>query len=223
MLASTDNAAVTQSPNLKAKPATRAAMTPESAIRDDDWTLLLGKVAVDRDRAAFSKLFSHFAPLVKGFCLSKPVPGQPSNLAEELVQEVMIKIWHKAGSFDPSKASASTWIFTLARNCRIDLLRRSSRHIAQPLESEDVWAAEDEATPVSHLQKSRDSRLLKEACKTLPEEQLLVITKVFVEGKTHMETAEELQLPLGTVKSRVRLGLKKLQVLISNRSNEVDQ
>lgn len=196
-------------------------MTPESVIRDDDWSKLLTVVGADQDRRAFARIFEHFAPLVKGFCLSKPVPNQPPNLAEELVQEVMIKIWQKASSFDPSKASASTWIFTLARNCRIDLLRRSNRHIAQPLESEDIWATEDEATPVSHLQKARDSSVLQEACEHLPPEQLHVIKKVFVEGKTHMETAEELSLPLGTVKSRVRLGLKKLQVLIGNKSNEV--
>jgi len=196
-------------------------MTPEPTRRDDNWSCLLEKVSGQQDRRAFAQLFEHFAPLVKGFCLSKPVPNQPPNLADELVQEVMIKVWQKANSFDPNKASASTWIFTLARNCRIDLLRRSNRHIAQPLESEDIWPAEDEATPIAHLQRVRDIRVLKEACGTLPPEQLEVIEKVFVEGKTHVETAEELTLPLGTVKSRVRLALRKLEVLVGNRANKV--
>lgn len=197
-------------------------MTPEPTKRDDNWSGLLQSVAEGRDRRAFAELFAHFAPLVKGFCLAKPVPNQPPTLAEDLVQEVMIKVWQKAESFDPTKASASTWIFTLARNCRIDLLRRSNRHQAQPLESEDIWASEDDATPVLHLQKVRDAKLLKKACDTLPQEQIQVITKVFVEGKTHTEAAEELALPLGTVKSRVRLGLKKLQVIVADRVNEVE-
>merc|ERR1712065_76973 len=80
-----------------------------STQRDDTWSTLLQSVANTRDREAFQKLFEHFAPLVKGFCLSKPVAGQSSNLADEVVQEVMIKVWQKASSFDASKASASTW------------------------------------------------------------------------------------------------------------------
>lgn len=194
-------------------------MTPEPSQREDNWSQLLQKVSADEDRQAFSELFQHFAPLIKGFCLAKPVPNQPTNLADELVQEVMIKVWQKASSFDPRKASASTWIFTLARNCRIDLLRRGNRHIAQPLESDDIWAAEDESTPVTQLQRARDVNVIAAACDTLPPDQQTVISKVFVEGKTHVEAAQELALPLGTVKSRVRLALKKLEILVGNRAN----
>ncbi|GLS25390.1 sigma-70 family RNA polymerase sigma factor [Marinibactrum halimedae] len=193
-----------------------------NVLRDDDWSRVLVSIA-QKDRIAFQRFFEHFAPLVKGYCLSKPVPGQPPTLADELVQEVMIKVWLKAQSFDPHKASASTWLFTLARNCRIDLLRRNNKHISQPLESDDLWATEDEQTPVTHLQQSRDSGVLKASMKTLPPEQKEILKKVFMEGKTHSEAAEELKLPLGTVKSRTRLGLKKLKVLIGRNVNEVGQ
>ncbi|BFM06272.1 sigma-70 family RNA polymerase sigma factor [Halioxenophilus aromaticivorans] len=199
------------------------SMTPEPTNRDDNWSLLLQRVANQQDRKAFAELFEHFAPLIKGFCLAKPVSNQSSSLADELVQEVMIKVWQKAGTFDPRKASASTWIYTLARNCRIDLLRRGNRHVAQPLETDDIWDTEDEATPVTHLQRIRDADVIKAACSTLPPEQLKVINKVFVEGKTHVEAAQELSLPLGTVKSRVRLALKKLEILVGNRANRVQQ
>ena len=198
-------------------------MTPDPSNRDDNWSQLLQRVATDQDRRAFAQLFEHFAPLIKGFCLAKPAANQSPSLADELVQEVMIKVWQKAGTFDPRKASASTWIYTLARNCRIDLLRRGNRHIAQPLETDDIWDAEDEATPVTHLQRVRDASLIQQACGTLPPEQRKVIKKVFVEGKTHVEAAEELALPLGTVKSRVRLALKKLEILVANRANRTQQ
>lgn len=196
-------------------------MTPEPNNRDDNWSLLLQRVANHQDREAFAKLFEHFAPLVKGFCLAKSTSSQPASLADEVVQEVMIKVWQKAGTFDASKASASTWVYTLARNCRIDLLRRGNRHIAQPLETDEIWDAEDEATPVTHLQRVRDANLVQEACVNLPPEQRKVINKVFVEGKTHVEAAQELSLPLGTVKSRVRLALKKLEILVGNKANGI--
>merc|ERR1712065_23685 len=183
-----------------------------STQRDDTWSTLLQSVANTRDREAFQKLFEHFAPLVKGFCLSKPVAGQSSNLADEVVQEVMIKVWQKASSFDASKASASTWIFTLARNCRIDLIRRNKRHDNDPLTSDDLWASDEDAAPVTHLQKVRDAHLLQKACQELPPEQLQVIGKVFVEGKTHAETAEELDMRKNTDnKSKSRRKKKRKQ------------
>jgi RNA polymerase sigma-70 factor (ECF subfamily) len=188
---------------------------------ENQWNTLLLAVAT-KDRQAFERLFTHFAPLIRGYCRSKPAPTQMTGFADELVQEVMIKIWQKAQSFNPEKASASTWIFTLVRNCRVDILRRNNRHNNQPLETEDIWPIDDENTPITHLQQSRDQERLSKAAQTLPKEQISVINKVFVEGKTHTETAQELGLPLGTVKSRVRLALKKLQVMVTHRVNEVD-
>ncbi|GAB2189110.1 sigma-70 family RNA polymerase sigma factor [Sessilibacter sp. MAH2] len=212
-------------PKIKAKVTDRIdppTSGSQNTLRDDTWSQTLLLVA-QKDRKAFERFFNHYVPLIRGYCLSKPVPDQSSSLPDELAQEVMIKVWQKANTFDPKKASASTWVFTLARNCRIDLLRRSNRHIAQPLEIDDLWADEEEHTPVTHLQKARDKDLIAKAWQVLPKDQIQVIRKVFMEGKTHLEAAEEMDLPLGTVKSRVRLGLKKLQLIVANRSNEVDQ
>lgn len=193
-----------------------------SGKRVDQWSQQLQMVGQSQNRQAFSLLFEHFAPLIKGYCLSRPVPNQPANLGEELVQEVMIKIWQKANSFNPDKASASTWIFTMARNCRIDLLRRNNKHVSDSIDADDIWMLEDDATPVQDVQSLRDEARLKVAFEQLPPDQKHILSKVYMEGKTHLEAAEEMSLPLGTVKSRVRLALKKLQVWMPFEDREAE-
>lgn len=180
--------------------------------RDDSWSTLLAKVAISRDEKAFAELFAHFAPLIKGFCQSN-ISYLAAEAAEELVQEVMFKIWQKSVDFDPSRASASTWIFTITRNARIDYLRKNSKHtsMTQTLDTEDIWDEDADNQPYVFLQKSREQNEVSGYLNSLPQEQSRCITKVYMEGKSHSEIAEELNLPLGTVKSRVRLGLKKLQ------------
>ncbi len=180
--------------------------------REDNWSTLLTKVAKSRDEQAFAALFSHFAPLIKGFCQSN-IAYLAAEAAEELVQEVMFKIWQKSVDFDPSRASASTWIFTITRNARIDYLRKHSKHtsMTQALETEDIWDEDSDNQPFVFLQKNREEKEVSGYLNSLPQEQSHCITKVYMEGKSHSEIAEELDLPLGTVKSRVRLGLKKLQ------------
>lgn len=179
----------------------------------DAWTERLQRVAAARDRQAFAELFAHFAPLLKAFALSSP--GMSSNaLAEELVQEVMLKVWNRASTFDASKAAASTWIYTLARNCRIDLLRRRNR-LREDVDVDELWDFGTEAdAPESSLYRERSERDVRESLRTLPAEQRQVIAKVYMEGKSHSEVAEELGLPLGTVKSRIRLALSKLEVML---------
>jgi RNA polymerase sigma-70 factor (ECF subfamily) len=179
----------------------------------DPWTPLLETVARERDRAAFAGLFRHFAPLIKSFALSSP--GMSSNaLAEELVQEVMLKVWNRASTFDASKASATTWIYTLARNCRIDLLRKKFR-VREEVDVDELW---DLGTEEDELyQEAYQSRLevdVRESLAGLPVEQRQIIAKVYMEGKSHSEVAEELNLPLGTVKSRIRLAMSKLKVML---------
>lgn len=185
--------------------------TTKNQVRDDDWSNLLVKVGQGNE-AAFAKLFAHFAPLIKGFCQSNKT-FLASESAEELVQEVMIKVWQKASGFDPSRASASTWIFTIVRNARIDYLRKHAKHDvnSNPLESEDIWDESSENQPFVFMQRNREEKEVSELLTTLPSEQSRCIEKVYMEGKSHTEIADELNLPLGTVKSRVRLGLKKLQ------------
>jgi RNA polymerase sigma factor (sigma-70 family) len=179
----------------------------------DPWTARLMRVAGARDRQAFAELFAHFAPLLKSFALSSP--GMSSNaLAEELVQEVMLKIWNRAATFDPAKAAASTWIYTLARNCRIDLLRRKFR-LREEVDVDELWdVGTEQDAPEAGLHRERSESEVHNALRTLPAEQRQVIAKVYMEGKSHSEVAEELGLPLGTVKSRIRLALCKLEVLL---------
>lgn len=193
-----------------------STMSSEAVALDrgmDAWTLRLQSVARDRDRLAYGELFRHFAPLLKSFALS--TPGMSSNaLAEELVQEVMLKIWNRASTFDASKASATTWIYTLARNCRIDLLRRKYR-VQEEVDVDDLWDVGTDPELLSDdLHQKRIEVDVRELLRALPPEQRQIIAKVYMEGKSHSEVAEELSLPLGTVKSRIRLAMSKLKVML---------
>lgn len=182
--------------------------------RQDEWSQLLQRVALG-DRQAFAAIFAHYAPLLKAFARFDTADADQSQLAEELVQEVMIKVWQKSGSFDPTKSAATTWIYTLARNARIDMLRRLNRQAAQPLDSDDYWHPVDEETPVSQLIRKRIEENIRHNLDDLPIEQSNVLHKIYLEGKTQAEVAEEMDLPLGTVKSRVRRALDKLQLMVT--------
>jgi len=179
--------------------------------RNDEWSQCLLEIAATQDRAAFARLFKHFAPLVKAFALS----GSPMAAAhaDEIVQEVMLKVWQKAGGYNPRKAAASTWIYTIARNCRTDMFRRLQK-FDTPIAAEDIWAEQFEEEPFVEVQQRRNAELVKEMMAQLPVDQAQILGKVYMEGKSHSEVAEELDLPLGTVKSRVRLAMQKLQVIV---------
>ena len=173
----------------------------------------MARVANDRDKSAFAELFDHYAPQIRAYSLARE-PGS-DLVADELVQEVMTRVWLKAASYKPSLANLNTWIFTLARNCRIDYLRRNSRY-ATEIDPTDMFnEMEDEGPdPFQLAQQSRVEESIREGLKQLPREQSEILTKVYLEGKSHQQASDELQLPLGTVKSRVRLALKKLEVLV---------
>jgi RNA polymerase sigma factor (sigma-70 family) len=182
-----------------------------SGRRIDEWSLCLQRISETQDREEFSRLFTHFAPLIKAFALGGSVMA--ANHADELVQEVMIKVWQKSGSFNSRKAAASTWIYTIARNCRTDMYRRLQK-FDTPLSADDIWPDEVEEEPLLAVQQQRDADRIKELMSRLPEEQSHILGKVYMEGKSHSEAAQELGLPLGTVKSRVRLAMNKLQLLV---------
>jgi RNA polymerase sigma factor (sigma-70 family) len=200
--------------------------TPKVAVlistekRNDLWSTLLVEVGSTQDRRAFAQLFEHFAPLLKSFAQASRQDGWFPGLAEDLVQEVMIKVWQKAGGYDPTKASATTWIYTVARNCRIDMLRRKCNTQHLPLENEDFWHEPDEETPVSLFRQKKTEEQVRKSLGQLPREQDEILRKVYLEGKSHAEASNELGLPLGTVKSRVRLGLQKLQILVAPEFRE---
>ncbi len=173
----------------------------------------MAKVANERDKSAFAELFDHYAPQLRAYSLARE-PGA-ELVADELVQEVMTRVWLKAEKYNASLANLNTWIFTLARNCRIDYLRRNGRY-ASEIDPTDIFNdMEDEGPgPFQLAQQSRAEESIREGLKQLPREQSEILTKVYLEGKSHQQASEELKLPLGTVKSRVRLALKKLEVLV---------
>lgn len=163
-------------------------------------------VAQRQDKAAFAELFAYYAPRVKGFCLRL---GAGDTLAEELAQEVMVTVWRKAPLFDRRKAAVSTWIFRIARNRRIDAARRAAKPEIDP--ADDPTAPEPETAPDDALSAAERDEAVRLALKTLPPEQLSLLQQAFYDGLSHREIAEQSGLPLGTVKSRIRLAFARLR------------
>jgi RNA polymerase sigma factor (sigma-70 family) len=174
----------------------------------------IARIASHRDKDAFSTLFDHYAPLIRAYSLARE-PG--SNLiADELAQEVLIRVWLKADSYNAQLSNINTWIFTLARNCRIDYFRRNGRYVSDIDPTEMFNNIEDEEPgPFQLAHQNRLEENIKSGLAKLPREQAEILTKVYLEGKSHQQTSTELKLPLGTVKSRVRLALGKLKVLVT--------
>ena len=183
----------------------------KGAPRTDEWSECITLIAKNEDRAAFTRLFRHFAPLMKAFAHSGSTLS--ANHADELVQEVMLKVWQKAGAFDPSKAAASTWVYTIARNCRTDLYRRLNKFDTS-LTAEDMGYESETEETFLLLHQQRNRERIKALLGDLPNEQSQILVKVYMEGKSHSEVSAELDIPLGTVKSRVRLAIQKLQIQI---------
>jgi RNA polymerase sigma factor (sigma-70 family) len=177
--------------------------------RTDEWSECLVLVGKSNDRAAFTRFFRHFGPLIKAFALAGSSLSQAH--ADEIVQEVMLKVWQKADGFNPEKAAASTWIYTIARNCRTDMFRRLQK-FDTPLAADDLSIELEEEEPFAVLHSRRGADRVRELMSQLPPDQAQILAKVYMEGKSHSEAAAELDLPLGTVKSRVRLAIQKLQV-----------
>ena len=167
---------------------------------------LLMRVGRDRDRSAFAELFSYFAPRLKSFLLRL---GTDMSTAEELAQEAMIMVWRRAETYDPAQAGASTWIFTIARNKRIDRLRRDGRPLPDMLDP--AMMPDQPETGDQAVSRHEEEEKLRLALKKLPEEQAKMIFAAYYEEKSHREIAEESGLPLGTVKSRIRLALSRMR------------
>ena len=174
---------------------------------DTDWSAVMAQVQAG-DRAAFATLFQHFAPRVKYFLMKA---GSLAPVAEDCAQDVMATVWAKAGQFDPVRASVATWIFTIARNRRIDMARRDRRPEPEELD----WMGGDEPDPADIHAAAEESRVLTRALADLPEKQRQLIQRAYYGDLTHSEIAAETGLPLGTIKSRIRLALDKLRLTLS--------
>ncbi len=175
-----------------------------------DWSDCIARIRDHRDETAFVELFQHFAPRVKGFLMRS---GADATLAEECVQDVMATIWRKAAQFDPSRASVSTWIFTIARNRKIDHLRKQRR----PEPEELTWGPDTEPDQADVIGLQQETEQLGAAIAALPEKQRELIEKAYFGDLTHSEIAEATGLPLGTIKSRIRLALDRLRHTMSQK------
>lgn len=172
---------------------------------------LLVLVATRQDRTAYAELFGYYAPRVKSYLLRL---GADNAQAEEITQDVMVTVWRKAQLFDRAQASVSTWIFRIARNRRIDVFRRTKKPDLDPEEPMILPAAAE--APDTRIEIMETETRVRAAMKDLPEEQLLLLRMAFYEGLSHREIADKLDVPLGTVKSRIRLAFGKMKARLEN-------
>ena len=185
----------------------------QAPVTGDDYSQLIVAVARTADRAAFTALFGHFAPRIKAYLIRS---GSDEVLADELAQETLLSVWRKAASFDPSRATAAAWIFTIARNLRIDRFRKEWRDVAVGNERPDT--VDEAAAPDESLSSGERSERVRRALRALPADQVKVIELSFFEEAPHAEIARALGIPLGTVKSRIRIAMTKLRTLLDELS-----
>jgi RNA polymerase sigma-70 factor (ECF subfamily) len=171
-----------------------------------EFAALVARVAKDRDREAFIVLFDHFAPRLNGYLVRM---GTDQALAEEITQDALATLWRKAALFDPAKSSVSTWLYRVARNRRIDLARRD-RSGRIDHDDPSLLPVEPESLD-NQLDAQQREDAVRAALSVLPPEQLDLVRLAFFEAKTHSDIAAETGLPLGTVKSRLRLAFSRLR------------
>jgi len=204
-----------------AVPLARWRLRPPSGTKKNrsiskvQWAELIGRVASHGDRDAFTALFEHFAPRIKGFLLRT---GCSVEEAEDVAQSTMIAVWRKADQFHPATTGAAGWIFTIARNLRIDSARRAARdgRLGQDVNLE---YEPDPGEPVdSVMSRAQDAARINAAVEKLSADQSRVIRMSFIEERPHPEIAAALGIPLGTVKSRIRLAMSRLRDLMDEET-----
>ena len=184
--------------------------TEPSAEVLSGWLVAVGS---HQDRQSFSRLFEFFAPRIKTYMQRL---GADSALAEDLMQETMVKLWRKASTYDPARAVPSAWIFRIARNLRIDKIRRQKFYEVEYDQESSILPDERDSDPIGTSRM--DAMHVKEHMKALPADQLAVIHLAYYEGLSHSEICTRLELPLGTVKSRLRLAFGKLREAMGAQS-----
>ncbi|WP_232302652.1 sigma-70 family RNA polymerase sigma factor [Elstera litoralis] len=200
-------------------PAESLSARTGSVMRDETsagFARLVQQIAASEDRAAFAQLFAHFGPRLKSYLMRL---GSPEAEAEDLLQEVMVTLWRRAGAFDPRLASVSTWLFTIARNKRIDRLRRD-KHIDWEADDPALVSEEAFGEPVPGADHAYDlaqqNDRLRAALALLPPEQADLLQQAYWEDRSHRDIAEATKIPLGTVKSRIRLALTRLRAVLKD-------
>ena len=191
-----------------ASPEQRVGVMSDEAEDALEHDRLIEAVALRRDREAFARLFEHFAPRLKAWLMKS---GATAAAAEDFAQDAMLTVWRKADLFDARKARAATWIFTIARNRRLDMLRRDARPLPMP----EIALAETESLrPDDILSASQDAERIRDALSRLKPDQVEVLRLAFFLDSPHSEIARRLDLPLGTVKSRIRNAMSKLRLIL---------
>lgn len=193
------------------RPGQAMATVEEAAGSVRDYDRLIEAIAARQDREAFAALFGHYAPRVKAFLMRS---GTPADLAEELAQETMVTVWRKAALFDAARAGASAWIFAISRNLRIDAARRQRREALHALAEEPE--AELAAAPDHDMVAAERQQRVRAALDHLPGEQRRIVELSFFEGRAHGDIAGLLDIPLGTVKSRLRLAMNRMRALLGD-------
>ena len=182
------------------------------AVKDKELTYLISRIANHKDKSAFSELFMLVGPRIKGYLMKL---GSSDIVAEDLLQEVMLIVWRKSESFDRAKAAVSTWLFTIARNKRIDMLRKEIRPQLDPLDPMLTPNQEESADDV--YGSNQVSLKITNAIDQLPDDQAVLIKMTYYEDKSHSIIAKELKIPLGTVKSRIRLASARLKKFLEGK------
>lgn len=181
------------------------APTPYKELGEADLLALIAQ----EDRLAFKELFVRFAGRIKAFLMRW---GMAADQAEEASQEIMVSIWRRADQFDPARAGATTWIFAIARNRRIDIIRRNTR--PEPDPNDPLFVPDPAPGGIEALSAQDREGVIKTGLENLPEAQKEILRLCFFEGMSHGECAEHLEVPLGTVKSRIRLAFTKLREVL---------
>lgn len=176
--------------------------SPDGAVHAD----LVYRIAGNRDESAFRSLFAVFGPRVKAMLMRQ---GSDAQIAEDIAQEALLAVWRKASLYEAGKGSVATWVFTIARNLRIDRLRRETPF--QALDDDRPEEASDAPLPDEALQSGQIQTRVRSVLAGLPPEQVEVVTMAYIEGLSHSDIAQKLRLPMGTVKSRMRLAYHKIR------------
>lgn len=185
-------------------PRDESRSVPQHTTEISQQTVWMLAVRDNRDRTAFAALFDHFAPRLKGFVIRS---GAAPHQAEEIVQDVMLTIWRKADTFDPHRAQVSAWIYQIARNRQIDIARRENRPMPEELREEPGSAPD--ASQILAIEQ--ETAQLQQALATLKPQQRAMIEQAYLGELSHQQISTQTGLPLGTIKSRIRLGLERLR------------